>query len=141
MHLRLRPAQPIRKGRLPETDNNVSGNGGLERTVRVSAATWQALTQLRQPGDGPDDPVFRSRRGGPLSTVQAWRIVRQAARTAGLAQPVSPHWLRHAHATHALDRGAPLHLVQATLGHRSVATTGRYLHVRPQESSSRFLPV
>jgi integrase/recombinase XerD len=65
--------------------------------------------------------------------------VRQAARRAGLALPVSPHWLRHAHASHALDRGAPLHLVQATLGHTSIATTGRYLHARPRESSSRFL--
>ena len=44
---------------------------------------------------------------------------------------MSPHWLRHAHATHALERGAPIHLVAATLGHASVATTGKYLHARP----------
>jgi len=55
--------------------------------------------------------------------------------------PVSPHWLRHAHASHALDRGAPIHLVQATLGHASITTTGRYLHARPSDSSSRFLPL
>jgi len=54
---------------------------------------------------------------------------------------VSAHWLRHAHASHALDRGAPIHLVQATLGHASVATTGRYLHARPNDSSSRYLAV
>src|SRR5215471_16059101 len=47
--------------------------------------------------------------------------------------------LRHAHASHALDRGAPIHLVQATLGHASVATTSAYLHVRPGDSSARFL--
>jgi site-specific recombinase XerD len=51
---------------------------------------------------------------------------------------VSPHWLRHAHATHALERGAPIHLVQATLGYASVATTGRYLHARPTDSSARY---
>src|SRR5262245_49531707 len=47
--------------------------------------------------------------------------------------------MRHAHASHALDRGAPIHLVQATLGHSSVATTSRYLHARPGDSSARFL--
>src|SRR4051794_8426859 len=49
--------------------------------------------------------------------------------------------MRHAHASHALDRGAPIHLVQATLGHSSVATTGKYLHARPTESSSKYLAV
>ncbi|MGA2715426.1 MAG: site-specific integrase [Bryobacteraceae bacterium] len=51
------------------------------------------------------------------------------------------HWLRHAHASHALDRGAPIHLVQATLGHRSVATTSQYLHARPGESSAGYIAV
>jgi site-specific recombinase XerD len=54
---------------------------------------------------------------------------------------VSAHWLRHAHASHALDRGAPIHLVQATLGHRSVATTSWYLHARPGESSAGYLAI
>jgi integrase len=45
------------------------------------------------------------------------------------------------HGTHALERGAPIHLVQATLGHASVATTGRYLHARPTDSSSSYLAV
>ena len=54
---------------------------------------------------------------------------------------MSPHWLRHAHATHALERGAPIHIVQANLGHASVATTGRYLHARPTDSSARYLAV
>ena len=69
------------------------------------------------------------------------RIVKAAAARAGLSAAVSAHWLRHAHASHALDRGAPIHLVQATLGHSSVATTGRYLHARPNDSSSRYLVV
>jgi len=56
---------------------------------------------------------------------------------AALDERPSPHWLRHAHATHALERGAAIHLVQATLGHASVATTGRYLHARPTDSSAR----
>ena len=71
---------------------------------------------------------------------QVRRIVYAAARKAGLEQKVSPHWMRHAHASHALDRSAPIHLVQATLGHASVATTGRYLHARPNASSGEYLP-
>ncbi|MEP0781405.1 site-specific integrase [Microcoleus sp. ZQ-A2] len=50
------------------------------------------------------------------------------------------HWLRHAHASLFLDRGTPIHLVQQTLGHESVATTSRYLHARPNDSSSLYLP-
>jgi site-specific recombinase XerD len=64
-----------------------------------------------------------------------------AARRAAVAGKVSPHWFRHAHASQALDRGAPIHLVSHTLGHSSVATTGRYLHARPTESSSKYLAV
>ena len=67
------------------------------------------------------------------------RIVRQAAARASIDLAVSPHWMRHAHASHALDRGAPIHLVQATLGHASITTTGRYLHARPKDSSGRLL--
>ncbi len=95
---------------------------------------------LQEDGE-PDAPVFRSRKGGALSSSAVYRIVRQAAERTGLPAGVSPHWLRHAHASHALDRGAPIHLVQATLGHASVATTGRYLHARPNDSSARYLAV
>ena len=67
------------------------------------------------------------------------RIVQEAAKGAGVEGGVSPHWLRYAHATHSLERGAPIHLVQATLGHASVATTSRYLHARPSQSSAEFI--
>jgi len=99
------------------------------------------LLDLRGDGGNADDPVFRSRKGGALDPSQVHRIVGKAARRAGIKAPVSPHWLRHAHASHALDRGAPIHLVQATLGHASVATTGKYLHARPSESSAKYLAV
>ena len=76
-----------------------------------------------------------------MDRSQIMRIVRAAAKRAGIDTNVSPHWLRHAHASHALDRGCPIHLVQATLGHASVATTSRYLHARPTDSFARYLPV
>src|SRR6058998_2023284 len=128
---------------LQERDNagqvTVFGKGGKTRTVLLSAATWQELRGLSDDGDSAS-PVFRSRKGGALSHSQVLRIVRAAAQRAGIQAPVSPHWLRHAHASHALERGCPIHLVQATLGHASVATTGRYLHARPTDSSARYLP-
>jgi integrase len=52
---------------------------------------------------------------------------------------VSAHYLRHAHVSHALDRGAPAHLAQATVGHSDLRTTSRYAHARPNESSATYL--
>ena len=117
----------------------VFGKGGKTRHVLLSAATWAELMKLRN-GD-PDGPVFKSRKGGHLSTSQAWRIVRAAAARAGIGGNVSPHWLRHAHASHALERGAPVALVRDTLEHSSVSTTNGYLHARPNDSSARYLAV
>jgi integrase/recombinase XerD len=119
---------------------NVFGKGGKTRVVLLSPATSQELLALRG-GAADGDPVFRSRKGGALVPSQAHRILKAACQRAGLPAAVSCHWLRHAHASHALDRGAPVHLVQATLGHASVATTGRYLHARPNDSSARHLAV
>ncbi|MEM1425405.1 MAG: tyrosine-type recombinase/integrase [Cyanobacteria bacterium P01_H01_bin.130] len=121
----------------------IYGKGNKTRVVLIPTAVWQDLEGLKTRRCTPPNrmaPVFPSRKGGnALDPSQVMRIVRQAARNAGLDAPVSPHWLRHAHASHSLDRGAPIHLVQATLGHASVATTGRYLHARPQDSSSQYL--
>jgi len=120
----------------------VYGKGGRSRSVLLPAHVWQELQELRGHASS-DEPVIRSRQGDDggalLDPSQVLRIVRAAARRAGIAADVSPHWLRHAHASHALDRGAPIHLVQQTLGHASIATTGRYLHARPSDSSGRYL--
>lgn len=104
----------------------------------LRASIWQELIALR--AEDPDTPVFRSRQGGGLDPSQVHRIVKAAAKRAGLPATVSAHWLRHAHVSHALDRGAPVHLVQATVGHASLTTTSRYAHARPNDSSSRYLP-
>lgn len=118
----------------------VYGKGGKTRVVLLPVTVWRGLVQLR--GDaGADAPVFVSQRRGHLDPSAVHRVVKAAAARAGLSPDVSAHWLRHAHASHALDRGAAIHLVQATLGHSSVATTGRYLHARPNDSSARYLAV
>jgi len=120
----------------------VLGKGGRTRAVALPPEVWNALNKLRKSA-GNENPVFVSKSGKPLDRGRVRVILRRGAEIAGVADKtpqISPHWLRHAHASHALDHGAPIHLVQATLGHRSVATTSAYLHARPGDSSARFLP-
>jgi len=134
--LKWSDAQPRQEG----GQITVFGKGGKTRSILLKPSLWQQLLLLKNDADAAT-PIFRSRKGGgPLDVSQVRRIVYAAAAKACPEQKVSPHWMRHAHASHALDRSAPIHLVQATLGHASVSTTGRYLHARPTESSSFYLP-
>jgi site-specific recombinase XerD len=117
----------------------VMGKGGKTRVILLPAALWAHIAAIRAEA-GADDAVFRSRKGGgPLTSMQVHRIVKAAAVRAKLPASISAHWLRHAHASHALDRGAPVHVVQTTLGHASLTTTTRYSHARPGDSSARYL--
>ncbi|HXF34264.1 MAG TPA: tyrosine-type recombinase/integrase [Candidatus Acidoferrales bacterium] len=112
------------------------GKGEKERYVRIPTDLWSALLEIRGAGDD-EAPVFLSRTGGPLCARQMERIVKRAG--ARVHVDMTPHWLRHSHATHALERGCPLHVVRDTLGHASIRTTGIYLHARPTESSALYL--
>lgn len=116
------------------------GKGSKTRHVFMTPSVYQELMTLRGAA-GDSSPVFPSRKSGHLQRAQVWRIVRAAARRAGIDADVSPHWFRHAHASHALDHGAPISMVQATLGHASIATTGKYTHARPGDGSMRYLAV
>lgn len=117
---------------------SIYGKGSKTRVILLKATTFQMLLELR--GSATDEePVFKSRKGGILDNSRVRRIVKDAAKRIGITDKFSPHWLRHAHASHALDRGAQIHQVQQTLGHSSVATTGRYLHARPNDSSAFYL--
>jgi integrase/recombinase XerD len=119
----------------------VHGKGNKTRTVRISLRTADLVRTLR--GDAPATAfVFPGRaRNGATSAVQAWRIVRAVAKRAGIEKAVSPHFLRHSHASHALERGAKVTCVRDTLGHSSIAVTDRYAHARPGESSGDVLAV
>ena len=117
----------------------VFGKGAKTRAVVLPAHLWHELQAMRH-GDADSAPVFPGRGGEPLTTSQIWRIVKAAGRRANVPG-LSPHWLRHAHASHALDNGATIVTVSDTLGHANIATTSRYLHARPNDSSSLYLPV
>jgi integrase/recombinase XerD len=114
---------------------SVTGKGRRVRQVLLPGVVSVSLLCLR--GDaGANDPVFASHKGARRLTERTvGYMLKRAAKRAGIAETVSPHWLRHAHGSHALDRGATLPEVQATLGHANAATTSGYLHARPNSSS------
>lgn len=120
---------------LEEGSIRLRGKGGKERLVPVGrlarAAAEQYLLRgrptLSQVGvRTPGAAVFLNARGGRLSRQSAWTLLRRAATRAGLPASISPHTLRHSFATHLLDGGADVRVVQELLGHSSVTTTQIY---------------
>lgn len=112
------------------------GKGDKERIVPVGSFARDAvdayLTRVRPELSlrGRATPrLFLGARGAPLSRQSAWLVIRAAAEKAGIAAHVSPHTLRHSFATHLLQGGADVRVVQELLGHASVATTQIYTHV------------
>jgi len=113
---------------------SIVGKGEKTRQVLLPDIVSHSLLTLR--GDaGANDPVFASRKGGPLTERAVHGMVKRTAARAGVNAAISPHWLRHAHGSHAIDKGASLPEVQATLGHANITTTSGYLHARPDSSS------
>ncbi len=105
----------------------VRGKGDKERLVPVGG---QAVRALEAYVDGRrKGPLFLNARGDRLTVRSFHRIVRASAKRAGLHRPVSPHTLRHSFATHLLDQGADLRVIQEFLGHARLSTTQRYTHV------------
>ncbi len=121
--------------RLREGFVRVVGKGDKERAVPLTEISRRALRRWLEEGReelaGRRDPgtVFLNRRGGRLSRMGLWRILRRYAGAAGLPGDVHPHMLRHSFATHLLEGGADLRVVQELLGHASVTTTEIYTHV------------
>jgi len=120
----------------------VFGKGGKERIVPIGRSARSVLEAYLEAGrpalersDGrrpPGDPVFLNARGGRLTRQGCWKIVRAAGLRVGLAERLSPHVLRHSCATHMLERGADIRVVQELLGHASIATTQVYTKVTPE---------
>ncbi|HXI79951.1 MAG TPA: tyrosine-type recombinase/integrase, partial [Verrucomicrobiae bacterium] len=118
----------------------VIGKGDKERLVPVGdiALDWlgrwlaeerPGLLALHDVEPARGGPLFLGDRGRRLARQQAFAIVRGAARRAGLPESVSPHTLRHSFATHLLEGGADLRIVQELLGHASISTTQLYTHL------------
>jgi integrase/recombinase XerD len=114
----------------------VVGKGKKERFILVPSELWKELQSLRTSGGA----VFKSRHGDSITPQAVWEVVKKAAARVD-KNLASPHWLRHAHASHALDRGAKIHQVRETLGHSSLTTTSRYVKSKIENSSSLVLAI
>ena len=114
----------------------IKGKGGKERIVPLSDSTiyeidrWlEERAAMRVIKSGEDNTLFLNRRGGRLSRVMIFYIIREIAELAGISKTISPHTLRHSFATHLLEGGANLRAIQQMLGHESISTTEIYLHI------------
>lgn len=118
----------------------VLGKGARERLVPLGSSAASALTRYLDRGRpelaprrwarrGDADAIFLNARGGRLTRQGCWKIVRRRAERAGIGRRLSPHVLRHSCATHMLERGADLRVVQELLGHARISTTQVYTRV------------
>jgi len=113
----------------------VLGKGSKERLTPLGeeAVAWiqryqkEARPQLL--GARKSDALFVTPRGGPMSRQAFWGVVKRSAAKAGIGGAISPHTLRHAFATHLINHGADLRVVQMLLGHADISTTQIYTHV------------
>jgi integrase/recombinase XerD len=117
----------------------VTGKGSKERVVPIGLQALNAIDRylsLRE--QFSSQILFLSEKGKPLNRFLVWRLVKQYALQAGITKTVSPHTLRHSFATHLLENGADLRLIQDMLGHASIATTDRYTHISTSHLQQAF---
>ncbi len=128
---------------------NVIGKGNKERVVPVGRKAVDALARYLHTGRPnlvtarSPATVFLTRRGTPFAQVTLWLRIKQRARRAGLERTITPHMLRHSFATHLLENGADLRVIQELLGHASISSTELYTHVagdRLREVHRKFHP-
>jgi integrase/recombinase XerD len=128
---------------------NVVGKGNKERVVPLGRKAIEALQRYLEAGRPklvtPRSPgtVFLTKRGTPFAPVTLWLRMKQRVRSAGVERNVTPHMLRHSFATHLLEHGADLRVIQELLGHANISTTEVYTHVasnRLREVHRKFHP-
>jgi integrase/recombinase XerD len=128
---------------------NVIGKGNKERVVPVGKMANAALNQFIATGRPkfvtPKSPanVFLTKRGTPFAAVTLWLRIKKRVRRSGIERNITPHMLRHSFATHLLEHGADLRVIQELLGHASISTTEIYTHVtgnRLREIHRKFHP-
>jgi len=114
----------------------VIGKGNKERVAPVGSKALDAIQRYLGPNGRPKlvtpkspSHLFLTRRGTPFAATTMWLRIKQRARRSGIARNITPHMLRHSFATHLLEHGADLRVIQELLGHASVATTELYTHV------------
>lgn len=135
--LRVSELATLRLGQLHLDRGYVTctGKGSKQRLVPIGREATRWLQRYLRDGRsyllrGRAAPwLFVNARGGPLSRVGCWKIIKAYGRRAGITRPLSPHVLRHSFATHLLERGADLRAIQVLLGHADLSSTQIYTHV------------
>jgi integrase/recombinase XerD len=111
----------------------IKGKGGKERLVPVGKQAIMALDHYlahrHDPVQNQDQPLFVARGSKRIDRVTIWGMIKSYAKEAGIQKNISPHTLRHSFATHLLDNGADLRVIQEMLGHANISSTDRYTHV------------
>lgn len=112
----------------------IIGKGNKQRLVPLGECAAQAFSlylDARPQASAPqyDDIAFLNRNGKPLSRISVFKMVKEQAMLAGVRKEISPHSFRHSFATHLIERGADLRVVQEMLGHESILTTEIYTHI------------
>lgn len=127
---------------LDDTFVKVQGKGKKDRVVPVGKKAIEAvdvfLLNYRKEVKEENAPLFVSLRGKPIDRVTVWSRVKVYARSANIRKSISPHTLRHSFATHLLENGADLRLIQDMLGHEDIGTTDRYTHVAGSRLKAAF---
>ena len=115
------------------------GKGGKERIVPVGRSAKAALARYIEKvrpvllkKDSHDEHLFLTRLGRKVSRQSFWKMIKRYARAARIKQDIAPHTLRHSFATHLLERGADLRVVQEMLGHSDISTTQIYTHINKE---------
>jgi len=119
-----------------------TGKGNKERIVPVGKQAQNAIekyllkSRIRLKKPGSPNTLFLSRLGKKISRQSFWKMIKKYARLAGIKKDITPHTLRHSFATHLLERGADLRVVQEMLGHADIATTQIYTHINKERLKS-----
>jgi integrase/recombinase XerD len=123
-----------------DTFIRVVGKGSKERLVPVGrkaiAALDYYLTHFRF-GER-NEALFPGKKGRPIDRIAVWKMIKKYGRSAGIDKVISPHTLRHSFATHLLENGADLRVIQEMLGHASIGSTDRYTHVSKSHLQKAF---
>lgn len=124
-----------------ENTVRVMGKGGKERIVPIGEEAIAAIDRYlanHRSDIGDNRPLFTTKRGKRMHRSGVWERVKFYARAAGIEKEISPHTLRHSFATHLLDHGADLRVIQEMLGHADIGTTDRYTHLSKKRLFEAF---
>jgi len=120
------------------------GKGRKERLVPIGKKAIEAvdhyLLHFRSRYESEKlQQLFLTRSGKPIDRITVWKVIKEHAKNAGIMKNISPHSLRHSFATHLLDNGADLRVIQEMLGHADIGSTDRYMHVSRSHIKEAFM--